>query len=45
MKYISKYFLGLSLMLAAGFSSCTGDLDVPPKDPNQDTPEKLNRKP
>lgn len=41
MKYISKYFLGLSLMLAAGFSSCTGDLDVPPKDPNQDTPEKM----
>lgn len=41
MKYISKYFLGLSLMLAAGFSSCVGDLDVPPKDPNQDTPEKM----
>lgn len=43
MKYFSKYILGAALVgaMAMASTSCVGDLDVPPMDPNQDTPEKL----
>lgn len=45
MKSISKYIVGLALM--AGLcvpTACTGDLDVPEKDPNKETPEEMFRK-
>ena len=43
MKSFSKYILGAALVGAMSLTStsCVGDLDVPPMDPNQDTPEKL----
>lgn len=44
MKSISKYFVGLALAAVAVVPvSCTGDLDVPNKDPNQKTPAELFR--
>lgn len=33
--------MGLGLLASMGLTACVGDLDVEPKDPNQDTPEKL----
>lgn len=42
MKSISKYFIGFGLMaMSLGATSCVNDLDVPEKDPNKDTMEKL----
>ena len=46
MKFTKHIFAGLVLSLgAAALGSCTGDLDVPPKDPNQLTPEKFAEDP
>lgn len=44
MKSFSKYFMGLALVATMGFTSCVNDLDVPPQDPNVDTPEKMFEK-
>lgn len=42
MKSIQKYILGAALVATLGLTtSCVNDLDVPPQDPNVDTPEKL----
>ena len=42
MKSIKKYIMGLALASMIGVTtSCINDLDVPPKDPNQNTPEKM----
>lgn len=37
MKYIKKIIPAAAMLLAMGFSSCTGDLDVTPIDPNKNT--------
>lgn len=36
--YISKYFVGAALLSMAGLTSCVGDLDQMPNDPNTITP-------
>lgn len=42
MKSIQKYIMGAALVATMGLStSCVNDLDVPPMDPNVDTPDKL----
>ena len=41
MKIFSKYFVGLALAGTLSLSSCVNDLDVPVKDPNQETIDKL----
>lgn len=41
MKSFSKYFIGLALISSVGFTSCVNDLDVPPRDPNVETPEQM----
>lgn len=41
MKSIKKYILGAALVATMGMTSCVNDLDVPPQDPNVDTPDKL----
>lgn len=42
MKAINKLFVGLGLLAAtSAFTACTGDLDVPVKNPNQLTPEEF----
>lgn len=42
MKSIQKYIMGAALVATMGLNtSCVNDLDVPPMDPNVDTPEKL----
>lgn len=42
MKSIKKYIMGVAMASMIGVTtSCVNDLDVPPKDPNQDTPEKM----
>jgi hypothetical protein len=41
MKSLPKYFIGLGLLASFTLTSCVNDLDVEPKDPNADTPDKL----
>lgn len=41
MKSIKNYILGAALVATMGMTSCINDLDVPPQDPNADTPDKL----
>lgn len=46
MKAINKIFMGLGILAAsAAFQACTGDLDVPIKNPNQLTSEKFAEDP
>lgn len=46
MKAINKIFMGLGLLAAStAFSACTGDLDVPIKNPNQLTSEEFSKDP
>lgn len=42
---ISKFFIGAALLATAGFSSCTGDLEQLPKDPNVLTPDQFQKDP
>ncbi len=45
--YISKFLLGAAAMVAAGgvLTSCVGDLDQMPKDPNSTTPGNFTENP
>ena len=45
--YISKFLLGAAAMVAAGgvLTSCVGDLDRMPKDPNSTTPGNFTENP
>lgn len=46
MKAINKIFMGIGLLAAStAFSACTGDLDVPIKNPNQLTSEEFSKDP
>ena len=43
--YINKIFSVLCVALMLGMSSCIGDLDLLPNDPNQLTPDKFKENP
>lgn len=43
--YISKLFLGAALLSTAGLTSCVGDLDQMPNDPNTITPGNFGSNP
>ena len=45
MKSINKIFSILGVSLALGMSSCVGDLDLLPIDPNQMTADKFAENP
>lgn len=45
MKAINKFFAGIGMVAALCATSCTGDLDVPVKNPNQLTPDKFSEDP
>lgn len=43
--YISKFLMGVALAATVGMTSCTGDLDQLPKDPNVITPQDFAKDP
>lgn len=43
--YISKFFMGAALLAMAGMTSCTGDLEQLPADPNVLTPNQFSENP
>lgn len=45
MKSLNKFFIALGLTATLGATSCTGDLDLPPQDPNAFTSEKFSENP
>lgn len=42
---INKLVIALAMLVALGTTSCIGDLDIMPNDPNQLTPDKFQENP